>query len=159
MKFNWIDYSSEYKEIADVWIDEDAKRFTGCDDGFDEYYNYWISDADTRIGENFWAKVIFSESVPLGIISIGLWDGVFTISEFIIRPDSRGMGIGRTVLNELLSCSKSIIGLEIMDAKAVIYPNNIASQKVFEKSGFKFHSEHPDKDAWYYRYNKSGSDK
>ena len=29
------------------------------------------------------------------------------------------------------------------------------SQKAFEKAGFVFHSEHPDGDAWYYRYHSA----
>lgn len=152
MKYDWIDYTTAYTELVDSWIDEDAKRFTGCDDGFDEYYQYWVNEPETTLGENFWVKIIIANADPIGIISIGLWEGVFTISEFIIRPDRRGKGLGSSALAELLDQSRDIIGVKIKDANAVIFPNNVASQKAFEKVGFIFHSEHPDGDAWYYRY-------
>lgn len=48
MRYDWIDYSSSYKETVDSWLDEDAVRFTGCDEGFDEYYQYWKT-VPTRI--------------------------------------------------------------------------------------------------------------
>lgn len=51
------------------------------------------------------------------------------------------------------SPSKYILGRTIKDAEAVIFPDNIASQKAFEKAGFIFYSEHPDGDAWNYRYH------
>lgn len=83
---------------------------------------------------------------------IGLWDSVFTISEFIIRPDRRGKGLGSSALMELLTRSENILGIKIKDADAVIFPDNAASQKAFEKAGFVFQSEHPDGDTWNYRY-------
>ncbi len=155
MKYDWIDYTSEYKDIVDSWLDEDAKRFTGCDEGFDEYYQYWVNDSETKLGDNFWAKIIIADAAPVGIITFGLWDNVFTISEFIIRPDRRGKQFGSSALAELIAQSKNIIGVAIKDANAVIFPNNIASQKAFEKAGFIFYSEHPDGDAWNYRYRNN----
>ena len=155
MKYDWIDYTSAYKELVDSWMDEDAKRFTGCDEGFDEYYQEMLNDPETKLGGNYWAKIIIADTEPIGIIAIGLWDRVFTISEFIIRPDRRGNGLGSSVLAELLAQSRNIIGVKIKDATAVIFPNNAASQKAFENAGFIFHSEHPDGDAWYYRYHNT----
>ena len=154
MKYEWIDYTSAYKELVDSWMDEDAMRFTGCDEGFDAYYHDCLNDPDTKLGENYWAKMIVADTDPVGIIAIGLWENVFTISEFIVRPGRRGEGVGLAALAELLAQSKNIIGIEMKEANAVIFPNNIASQKAFEKAGFGFHSAHPDGDAWYYRYRK-----
>ena len=155
MEYTWIDYSSIYKETVDSWLDEEANRFTGCDGGFDAYYQYWANEPETKLGENFWTKIIFANSEPVGVMAIALQDGIFTVSEFIIRPDKRGKHIGSSVLAELLTCSKYILGSTIKDANAVIFPNNIASQKAFEKAGFIFHSEHPDADAWYYQYHNN----
>jgi len=152
--FTWIDYSTTYKGVVETWLDEEAKRFTGCDDGFEEYYNYWVNEADTQLGENFWAKVICKENTPVGIIVFGMWDDLFNVSEYIISPDDRGKGIGSAALAELMLESKMILGVEITEACAVIYPNNIPSQKAFEKAGFKFESEHPDGDAWNYKYKR-----
>ena len=155
MKNNWIDYTSAYKEMVESWMDGDAKRFTGCDEGFDEYYQSEVNDPETKPGENFWVKIIIANTDPVGIIALGLWDNILTISEFIIRPDRRGNGLGSLALVELLAQSNNIIGVKIKDAEAVIFPNNIASQKAFEKAGFIFHSEHPDGDVWYYRYHNN----
>ena len=155
MKYEWIDYSHEHKALVDSWLDVEAIRFTGCDEGFDRFYNYWFDEPETKIGENFWAKIIIEDGVPIGIIAISLWENIFTISEFIICPQKRGKGIGTKVLIELLINAKKILGIQIEKAQAVIFPNNIASQKAFEKAGFVFHSEHPDGDAWYYEYIRS----
>ena len=153
MKYDWIDYSSIYEVTVDSWLDEEAQRFTGCDGGFDTYYQYWVNEPDTKLGENFWVKIIFANSEPIGVMTIALHNSTFIVSEFIIRPDKRGKHIGSSVLVELLTYSKYILGSTIKDAEAVIFPDNIASQKAFEKAGFIFYSEHPDGDAWNYRYH------
>ncbi len=153
MRFKWIDYSEEYDDIVESWLDEEAVRLTGIDDGFREYFKYWISDSDTKYGENFWVKVIFENEKPIGVLAIGLWEGEFTIAEIIISPYWRRKGIGSSAISEWIECSSSIIGVSCQKANAVIFPNNIASQKAFEKAGFKFVSAHPDGDAWYYEYN------
>lgn len=96
--------------------------------------------------------LIFEDNNPIGIIAVALCDGEFNIMEFIISPDKRGKGIGPEILKELLTSGKSIIGAEILNAIAVIFPDNIQSQKAFEKTGFKYESKHADEDVLYYRY-------
>lgn len=49
MKFTWDDYSATYKDVVETWLDEEAKKFTGCDDGFEGYYNYWVNEPDTTL--------------------------------------------------------------------------------------------------------------
>ena len=154
MQYHWIDYSPTNKDLVESWLDADAKHFTGCDEGFDAFYQYWANDPETRPGENFWTKIILSGSDPIGVIAFGVWDGVFTIMEFLIRPDRRGQHFGSSALLELLAQAENIVGRKIHNAEAVIFPSNTASQKAFEKAGFLFHSAHPDGDAWYYRLKK-----
>ena len=154
MKYEWIDYSHEYKTIADAWLDDEAIRFTGCDDGFDEFYKYWLNEPETKLGENFWAKIFAEDGIPVGVVAIAMWEGVFTVSEIIVCPDKRGCGAGSAALSALLAYGKSILGTEITNAKAVIFPNNVASKRAFEKAGFNFSGEHPDGDALYYEYNQ-----
>ncbi len=72
----------------------------------------------------------------------------------LVKPEMRGNGLGTALLRELLSDGEMIIGHQIERATAVIFPNNIASQKAFEKAGFVFDHLHEDGDAWYYRYEK-----
>ncbi len=73
------------------------------------------------------------------------------ISEIIIAPEKRGMGYGSALIRELTENTLDIIGKNVKLFEAVIFPSNIASQKAFEKSGFKFVSSHSDDDAWYYQ--------
>ena len=62
-----------------------------------------------------------------------------------------GQGLGGKLLQELLA-GEEIIGFAIENAEAVIFPSNIASQKAFEKAGFRYHHAHEDGDAFYYVY-------
>ena len=102
MKYNWIDYRTEYRETVDSWLDDTAKRFTGCSDGFDDYYQYWINDNETKNGKKFWAKMILIENKPVGVIALGYSDESLIISEFLISPEMRGKGLGSSILNELI---------------------------------------------------------
>ena len=154
MKFNWFTYNDEYKAIVDSWLDDDARRFTSIEDSWDDYVNYWFENSDPDKNEYFWSKVVADEnSVPFGVIAIGLCDGVFCISEYLIDPKKRNKGYGSTALKELLLNSEKIIGEKIECANAVIYPKNIASKKVFNKAGFAYVSTHPDGDAMYFSYS------
>lgn len=128
MRFTWISYSTEYEEVVDSWLDNDAKRFTGIESSFNEFYDYWVNDTNTKVNENLWVKLIFEDNNPIVIIAVALCEGEFNIMEFIISPDKRGKGIGPEILKELLASGKSIIGAEILNAIAVIFPDNIQSQ-------------------------------
>lgn len=153
MRFQWMDYAEEYEDVVESWLDEEAVRFTGIDEGFWDYFQYMIKEPDTKYGENFWVKVILEKGKPVGMMAVGLWEKSFTISEIIISPTHRGNGIGSAAIREWIDFSDSLIGVPCEKAKAVIFPNNTASQKAFEKAGFRFVSAHPDGDAWYYEYD------
>ena len=153
MKFNWITYNSEYKAIVDFWLDDDTRRFTAIDDSFEDYVQYWEINSDSNKGEYFWCKVITDKNgTPFGVIAVGLCGDVFTVSEYVIDPQKRNKGYGSSALKELLLESDRIIGKKITIANAVIFPSNKASQKAFEKAGFKYETIHPDGDAMYYTY-------
>lgn len=152
MRFDWIDYPGPYRETVEPWLDPEAKRFTGMEEGFSEFYRYWANTPETRLNENFWFKVIVHNGEPIGVIAVALWEGVFTVSEFLLRPDRRSLGLGSAILRELLNRADSILGQPIENAQAVIFPGNRASQRAFENAGFVFESAHPDGDALYYRY-------
>ncbi len=152
MIFRWEDYSSEYADLVDSWLDSEAIRYTGCEDGWEEYFNYWKNHSDTQMGINFWGKIVLLDTVPIAVISLGLSDCNVIVSEFIVSPTYRSQGWGTKILKELIFCGQVIIGSPITSALAVIYPDNISSQKAFEKADFQFKSAHPDGDAWYYTY-------
>ncbi|MBQ4509778.1 MAG: GNAT family N-acetyltransferase [Clostridia bacterium] len=153
MKFVWKNYCKKYIETVDSFLDNEAIKYTSCDGGFNAFYTYWHNE----LGESkFWCKVILIENEPIAVISLAKApDNVFTIQEFIVSPKHRGKGYGSAILKELLICSNNIIGQDIIIAEAVIYPDNFASQKVFQKTGFIYAGAHPDGDALYYRYVKN----
>ena len=45
MKYVWSDYSKDFAKVVDSFLDEEAVKNTGCDEGFDVYYQYWIYNA------------------------------------------------------------------------------------------------------------------
>lgn len=152
VKYRWVEYTSEYAMLVESWIDDTTRKFTGCDEGWEDYFNFWKNDPQTQMGVNFWGKVVFLNSVPIAVISLALSDQKLVISEFIVAPTHRRRGFGSEILQELLAHGDEILGFAISTARAVIFPNNIASQKAFEKANFTFQSAHPDGDAWYYNY-------
>ncbi len=151
--YTWCDYSEEYSSITDSWLDSQAKHFTGCDDGFQDYYDYWKKESGIELNVNFWVKIIKLYEKPVGIIALFFYDDVLSVSEFIIAPQMRNKGIGTNVLKELLRDSQEIIGIKVNKANAVIYPDNIGSQKAFERAGFVFSHAHLDGDALYFAYD------
>lgn len=152
MNFTWHDYNPETMGYVENWLDKLAVRMTGMDDGFRDFYEYWSNEGGCVVGEDFWCKVVFENNEPFAVIACGLYEGTLNIMETFVAPQKRGQGMGSSVINELLHKAKAIIGVDIEKAEAIIYPSNIASQKAFEKAGFKHHHTHEDGDAMTYVY-------
>ena len=152
MTYCYMDYTPDLETVIDSWLDDDAAYYTGFEDGFAVYYNYWAKEPNTVLGENFWMKVVLENNVPIGVIALGLADDKVDFLELLINPERRGQGIGSAVIGDVLENGKDIIGRAIDRAEACIFPQNIASQKAFEKAGFRFDYAHPDGDIWYYTY-------
>ena len=151
MLFKWTDYNTSLTFVED-WLDDEAVRVTGLDDGFRDFYEYWKNE--NILGTNYWCKVISENDKPFAVITIGKDKENFIFMEFVIAPDMRNQGKGTLILNELLKESKIILGQEIESAEAVIFPSNPASQKAFEKAGFVFSHADEDGDAFYYIFGK-----
>ena len=135
MKYTWIDYCVTYVTDVEALFDSEAMEFTGCDDGFLAFYDYW--KRELRDGE-FFAKVILDGGELIGVVALARAEaGAFTVQEFVVSPERRGKGIGTAVIKELLEDATAILGEEILSAEAVVFPKNIASQRVFIKVGFK----------------------
>ena len=152
MNFTWRNYNPETMGHVENWLDEYAVRMTGMDDGFRQEYEYWANEDYNTVGENFWCKVVFENEIPFAVIEFGMHEGVVTIMETLVAPEKRGQGMGSKAIKELLRNAKTIIGIDIEKAEAIIFPSNIASQKAFEKAGFKYHHTHEDGDATTYVY-------
>ena len=156
MKFTWVDYSPAYFETVDSWLDNEARRELGFDDGgWKEYWEYFMHDELYQPGKNFWCKVILDGDKPFAVIGLGLTDDrELTVPEYLVAPDMRNQGYGSAALRELLEFGDKILGQEFVSARTVIFPDNIASQKAFEKAGFKYNRSFPDDGTQIYLYQK-----
>lgn len=153
MYFVWYDYNPNTMNFIENWLDESAVESTGLDEGFRAFYEYWANEDGFVVGENFWCKVVFENDKPFAVIAFCQHEYKTIIMEVLISPDKRGQGKGTALIKELLN-NEEIIGFTIQKCEAVIYPSNIASQKAFEKAGFKYHNNHKDEngDSLHYIY-------
>ncbi len=157
MNFVWRDYDPQTMAYIETWLDESAVKSTGLDQGFRDFYEYWADEGGFVVGENFWCKVIFEDDQPFAVIAFCLHESKIIIMEIVIDPEKRGQGKGSKLLKELVR-NEEIIGFIIHESEAVIYPDNISSQKAFEYAGFQYHHTHEDEEgvSMYYVY-ESGS--
>ena len=154
MEYIWRDYDPETMGYVENWLDEAAVKSTGLDDGFRDFYEYWAKEDGFATGENYWCKVVFEKEQPFAVIALALYEGKVTVMELVIAPEKRGQGRGTKLLQALLA-NEEILGFVICDSEAVIYLSNIASQKAFEKAGFRYHHTHADGDALIFVYKRN----
>ena len=154
MRFRWRVYTSEDESLVERWMDEEAKRFTGCEDGWAEFYRYWANEPDIVPDRNFWVILACENELPCAVFAIFEKDRMFTFSECLVDPQKRGCGIGSAALRECLQYAYEIIGMRIGEAMAVIFPENTASQRMFMRAGFRYVDTHSDGDALYYLYTE-----
>ena len=152
--YKCMDYSEEYALLVKSWLDDEAVKNTGLDQGWDAYYEYCEKDLSPLVNGEVYVKIACEDNDPFGVFCLCNVDGTYSISEVFISPEKRGRGYGSEALRDMLLHSKEILGVEVTSAKTVIFPDNTASKKAFEKAGFVFDSIHPDGDAWYYVYRK-----
>ena len=155
MEFDWRDYDPETMDYVENWLDEAAVKSTGLEDGFRDFYEYWAKEDGFAVGENYWCKVVYEEEQPFAVIALALYEGKVTVMELVVAPEKRGQGRGTKMLKELLE-NEEILGFSVGYSEAVIFLSNIASQKAFQKAGFRYHHTHPDGDAVICVYDPSG---
>ena len=153
MNYIWRDYNPNTMGYIEAWLDESAIQSTGLDDGFRDFYEYWANEDGFVVGENFWCKVVFEKEIPFAVIALCLHEKKVTIMELLVAPEKRGQGVGSKLLKELLDCEE-VIGFMIQESEAVIFPDNIRSQRAFENAGFRHHRTHKDGTAMYFVYKK-----
>lgn len=144
------DYDRLEAKIVDSWLDDEAIRNTGLEDGFDEFFEYWNGEC----GSDFSAKIAEFDGKPVAVVTAAYDNGFVTIQEIIVAPDMRGRGIGTWAINELVEEAPSMYG-PIETYEAVVFFDNVPSQKAFEKAGFDKRL-HENSDA--YIYSKAGTD-
>ncbi|MBQ8783834.1 MAG: GNAT family N-acetyltransferase [Clostridia bacterium] len=154
MNFYWTDYNPTEMKFVEKWLDKTAVKFTGMDDGWEDFYKYWKNEKDTILNQNYWCKVVSEKGLPFCVIALGFHEDSFVIMEMLVSPKMRNKGKGTLIIKELIENSKQILGKEIQKAEAVIYPSNKASQRCFEKAGFVLERIHEDGDAIDYVFYK-----
>lgn len=156
MEFVWHDYNPNTMGYIENWLDESAVKATGLDEGFQKFYESWTSEDGFIIGKNFWCKVVSENGEPFAVIAFCQHELKAIIMEIVIEPKKRGQGKGTKLLRELLEC-KELLDFAIQKSEAVIYPDNIGSQKAFENAGFQHHYTHEDVDgiSMHYVYERS----
>lgn len=156
--YRWKKCAAEDCRTIDSWLDEEAVRNTGIDEGWENFASYWHGEVAKSRDKGFFDYIIFFDNTPVAAIAVG-WENVndtksLTVSEFVVAPHMRRMGHGAKILSELLENGGELVGFGIDTAMAVIYPNNTASKRAFEKAGFVFERAHPDGDALYYIFSR-----
>jgi len=122
----WRDYHPESMAFIENWLDSAAVSFTGLDEGFRAFYEYWANEEGFDAGVNFWCKVICEADQPFAVIAFCLHEQKIVIMEIVVAPEKRGCGFGTKLLKELLE-RKEILGFVIQESEAVIFPGNLAS--------------------------------
>lgn len=137
-QLEWTDYSREDGVVVDSWLDVDAVAMTGLDQGWDAYWQAVLADAQNFPGCKDVCKVIRENGAPIAVVCFGWYEGVITVSEILVAPQRRGKGFGTKILRELIVLADHFIGERTEKLRAVIYSNNLPSQRAFAKAGFVF---------------------
>lgn len=153
----WKDYGPEDSVFASYILDGEAVKMTGLYEGFDAYVNSSKADSKNFPGCKDQYKIVFEENHVLALVAYGIYEEIVTVSEIIVAPHYRNKGKGTEIIKELLDICRNSFGDTIKQFRAVIFPNNIASQRAFEKAGFHFESAHEDGDVWYYVYDNANN--
>lgn len=153
MRYCWKPYCDDDAELVDSWLDDHAIRETGLDDGWQHFYDYWMTESRTGEGKDC-CFLISHEKIAFAVMYIAIVGCEMMISEYLLAPDMRGRGHGTAVIKELLDYASRLLDTKVTVAKAVIFPNNIASIKAFEKAGFVLVSKYHDDfgDGLHYEY-------
>ena len=150
MAFTWLDYRAEHGPLVDSWLDENAVAMTGLDMSWDDYWHAVLADGINFPGCKDACKLIYENGVPVAVICFGCYGGIVTISELLVSPACRGKGVGTRILQELVAHADDLLGERPTRFCAVIFPENLPSQRAFENAGFVFDSAHEDGTSWNY---------
>lgn len=153
MNYVWRDYDPKTMGYIENWLDDAAVKATGLDEGFRAFYDYWANEDVFSVGENFWCKVVCENGSPFAVIALCQHESKTIIMEIVVAPERRGHGRGSKLLKELLD-HEEIIGFSIQKSEAIVFLDNIPSQKAFANAGFRYHHTHEDGDAMYYIYER-----
>ena len=133
----WIAYGDAFAQTVNSWLDEEAVSMTGLDSGWDAYWQAVKEDAVHFPGCQDFCKLIFVGERPCAAVCFGTFQDTLTISELVVDPKLRGQGIGTRLLIELTDMAKNQKFGSVKCLTAVVFLQNTASQKAFQKAGFR----------------------
>ncbi len=145
MRFRWRNYDSSDAGLVDSWLDGDAVRQTGLDDGWQSFYDYWMAQSRAGEGKDR-CFLLWQGNMPFAVMYLCVLGGEMILSELVVAPGMRGRGYGTAVIMELLENAVMLVGTPVCAVKAAIFPGNLASVRAFEKAGFSLVSRQ--RDAW-----------
>ena len=157
MRFLWRDYDPDTMAFVETWLDDAAVAMTGMEEGWRADFLYWSTAGGMTPGRDYWGKIVCEGETPFAAVSFCRGEAAFHIMELLVRPSLRGRGYGTALLRELLREGETILGRQIQQATAVVFPGNRPSIRAFEKAGFHLDRAHEDKDALHYRYGPKKS--
>jgi len=154
MLFKWVDYCEKYEDEIESWMDDDTRRFSS--DSIKEDHEYYILSDEYENNINYFCKVIFDGEEIIAVIIILRGDEYpVHVNPIIVNPKYRNKGYGTKILFELINNIFEITGFEEKVFHAVIFGDNNASIRTFEKVGFVLAGTHIDGDCGYWVYPDS----
>lgn len=72
MKFIWEKYADKYLELIDSCLDSEAVQYTGLDEGWQAFYDYWICENASYENCESFCYVISCDNEPIAVIFIAV---------------------------------------------------------------------------------------
>lgn len=86
MRFIWKDYDSRSMPFIEDWLDDNAVRMNGMDDGWRSFHEYWIAEGGMTPGKDYWCKVVCDHNTPFAVIALSLYEGNYHDMELLVKP-------------------------------------------------------------------------
>lgn len=93
-------------------------------------------------------EVVEAEGVPVGLVRAEWRDAEARISVALAKT-ARGQGIGAAAVSALAAKARRELGVPVV---ALIKPDNVRSQRMFERAGFHFIGERAEPPCYAYAY-------
>jgi predicted acetyltransferase len=132
---------SELREMLSAYLRE-LSQYGDVDLGYRFFDSYWTDD-------NRWPYLIVKDESPVGFALVNTWSpsgkgADFALAEFYVRPEFRGMGVGKRAFTSLLQKRFGIWKLSVMadnETGKAFWERALASTDVSDLEGIELGSE------------------
>lgn len=153
MMYTWSDYNINDHIELDDWIKDDLTKKYACDDKWSNEWAYYQNSNYYIAGKDAFCKVVsFNENIIASLIVLCHPNYPVAINPIIVNPNYRNKGNATKIIREFIENIDIILPIYSDKIEVGIDINNIASIRVFEKSGFNFKNKHIDGDFLFYEY-------